>query len=95
MVAVSVVMSTYNDADCLPETLDSVLAQEMSDLELIVVNDGSTDERVSEILADYQNPVPQKIMEFAVRHYSTSRFRIALSICSIFRRRRSSPSFTS
>jgi glycosyltransferase involved in cell wall biosynthesis len=54
MVSVSVVMSTYNDAACLPETLDSVLAQGMSELELIVVNDGSTDQRVGEILAEYQ-----------------------------------------
>lgn len=41
---VSVVMSVYNGAENLSETLDSVLSQDGCDFELIVVNDGSTDE---------------------------------------------------
>lgn len=41
---VSVVMSVYNGAAQLPETLDSVLSQRDCDLELIVVNDGSSDD---------------------------------------------------
>lgn len=49
---VSVVMSVYNGADHLPETLDSILAQEGVALELIVVNDGSTDQS-GKILAEY------------------------------------------
>lgn len=40
---VSVVMSVYNGAEHLAETMDSVLAQQGCDFELIVVNDGSTD----------------------------------------------------
>ena len=40
---VSVVMSVYNGAEHLAETLDSVLQQEDCDFEFIVVNDGSTD----------------------------------------------------
>lgn len=47
MTAVSVVMSTYNDASVLSETLCSVLAQDLAELELIVVNDGSTDPSVA------------------------------------------------
>ena len=39
----SVVMSVYNGAPSLRDTMDSVLSQEGIDLELIVVNDGSTD----------------------------------------------------
>jgi len=54
MVAISVIMSTYNDADCLPVTLDSVLAQDTENLEFIAVNDGSSDRRVEEILSEYQ-----------------------------------------
>ena len=40
---VSVVMSVYNGAEHLEETLGSVLSQEGCDLEFIVVDDGSTD----------------------------------------------------
>lgn len=41
---VSVVMSAYNGANHLAETLDSVLSQAGCDFEFIVVNDGSTDD---------------------------------------------------
>lgn len=51
---VSVVMSVYNGAGHLAETLDSVLAQEGVNFELIVVNDGSTD-RTGEILTSYKD----------------------------------------
>jgi glycosyltransferase involved in cell wall biosynthesis len=40
---VSVVMSVFNGAPQLPETLESILSQVGTRLELIVVNDGSTD----------------------------------------------------
>ena len=40
---VSVVMSVYNGADALHETIESVLAQEGVDFEFIIVNDGSRD----------------------------------------------------
>src|SRR3954452_13603182 len=40
---VSVVMSVYNGATTLRETLDSIRAQQGVELEVIVVDDGSTD----------------------------------------------------
>jgi glycosyltransferase involved in cell wall biosynthesis len=40
---VSVVVPTFNRADLLGETLQSILAQSLRELELIVVSDGSTD----------------------------------------------------
>lgn len=43
MPEVSVVMSVYNSADSLEQTLESVLSQEGVDLEFIVIDDGSTD----------------------------------------------------
>jgi glycosyltransferase involved in cell wall biosynthesis len=42
--AFSVVICTYNRADVLPRAVDSVLTQDFADLELVVVDDGSTDE---------------------------------------------------
>lgn len=50
--AVSVVIATYNRARFLPETIDSVLGQRFRDFELIVVDDGSTDE-TPELLKSY------------------------------------------
>ncbi len=42
-VLISVVMPTYNRRNYIRESLDSVLAQDFSDFEVIVVDDGSTD----------------------------------------------------
>jgi glycosyltransferase involved in cell wall biosynthesis len=41
---VSVIMATYNRAPTLPRAVNSVLRQSLSDLELIIVDDGSTDD---------------------------------------------------
>jgi glycosyltransferase involved in cell wall biosynthesis len=44
---VSIILCTFNRAGLLPRALDSVLSQTYSAWELIIVNDGSTDETVS------------------------------------------------
>lgn len=50
---VSVVMSIHNGAEQLEETIDSVLRQTMGEFEFIIVDDGSSDERVIGILNRY------------------------------------------
>lgn len=42
--AITVLMPAYNAADYIREAIDSVLAQTFTDFELLIVNDGSTDE---------------------------------------------------
>lgn len=52
---VSIVMPTYNQAPYLREAVDSVLQQTYPNLELVVVDDGSTD-ATPDILAEYMDP---------------------------------------
>lgn len=47
--SVSVVIPTYNQPRLLVETLQSVFAQTFSDYEIIVVNDGSTDDTLQQL----------------------------------------------
>ncbi len=51
---VSVVMGVYNGADHLSETIDSILNQQNVVLELVVVNDGSTDDSEA-LLRSYED----------------------------------------
>ncbi len=51
---VSVVIATYNRAALLQETIESVLKQTFRDFELIVVDDGSTDD-TKELLKSYSD----------------------------------------
>ena len=55
MPKVSIIMPVYNKAAFLKQTLDAIVSQKYSDWELIIVNDGSTDES------------PQIVEEYAER----------------------------
>ena len=59
---ISVVMCTFNGAKYLAEQLDSILAQSYSNIEIIVVDDCSTD-NTFEILKNYQ-PKDSRIQVF-------------------------------
>ncbi len=54
-VEVSVLLPVYNGAPYIREALDSVLAQDHPSFEVIVINDGSTDDTAA-ILAGYTDP---------------------------------------
>jgi Glycosyl transferase family 2 len=54
MAGISVVIPTYNRAGLIGETLDAVFAQTLAPDEIIVVDDGSTDDTPS-VLASYGN----------------------------------------
>lgn len=51
---VSVILPTYNRAEYLPRAMESVLSQSYKNLELIVVDDGSTD-NTREVVNAYQD----------------------------------------
>src|SRR4051812_5349711 len=53
MPLVSVIIPAYNRKAMLCESIDSVLAQNCRDFELIVVDDGSTDGTADELAARY------------------------------------------
>ncbi len=53
---ISVIIPTYQHAEALPACLDSVLAQTYDPIEIIVVNDGSTDNTL-EVLDQYKDRI--------------------------------------
>ncbi|MGI6124511.1 MAG: glycosyltransferase [Acetivibrionales bacterium] len=50
---VSVIVPIYNPGEYLRQCLDTIISQTLTDIEIICVNDGSTDES-AEVLAQYQ-----------------------------------------
>jgi hypothetical protein len=69
---VSVVCAWYNRAEYIAETVDSLLAQQYQDFEVIIVNDGSTDPRVRQTLDGYSDP------RVRVFHQENTGFTVAI-----------------
>lgn len=57
MPKVSVIIPCYNQGAYLDEAVDSVLSQTFRDFEIIIVNDGSSDEATNRLLAEYSRPM--------------------------------------
>ncbi|MEX2591928.1 MAG: glycosyltransferase family A protein [Anditalea sp.] len=60
-VLVSIIIPVYNKAAFVRETLDSALGQTYPNIEVVLVNDGSTDRSLA-ILKEYQSKFPDKII---------------------------------
>jgi glycosyltransferase involved in cell wall biosynthesis len=56
MPKVSVIIPCYNQGEYIDEAVDSVLSQTFHDIEIIIVNDGSTDGFTNEKLKNYNKP---------------------------------------
>lgn len=56
MPLVSIIIPCYNQGNLIKETLDSVICQTLTDYEVIVINDGSTDTVTAEILNKLDYP---------------------------------------
>lgn len=54
MVKVSIIITTYNRAQFIQRIYKQVVAQDYSNFELLIINDGSTDE-TSEILSSFDD----------------------------------------
>ena len=56
MCKVSVIMPCFNDGEYITESIESVLNQSYKNLELIIINDGSTDELTNNKLNNLSHP---------------------------------------
>lgn len=63
MAKVSVIIATYNHAKYLPRAIDSVLEQTYQDFEIIVIDDGSTD-NTKAACERYSDKYPNKVKYF-------------------------------
>lgn len=61
MAQVTVVIPCYNQGNFVKEAVASVQTQTFQDIEIVIVNDGSTDDSTNKILQDYEN-TPVRIL---------------------------------
>jgi glycosyltransferase involved in cell wall biosynthesis len=59
--SVSIILPTYNRAAFLPQAFASIRAQHLSDWELVIVDDGGTD-NTAELVADFARTIEQPVV---------------------------------
>ena len=80
MPLISVLMSVYNAAATLEDTLQSLQAQTMNDFEVVAVDDGSTD-ATRQILTTWQKSFPSLRLIAAVHRGLIPALNEGLSLC--------------
>lgn len=71
---ISVIVPVYNTQDYLRECVDSILNQSLSDIELILVDDGSTDFS-TDIIYEYVERYPEKVRAISLDNGGQGRAR--------------------
>ena len=71
---VSIIVPVYNTSEYLKNCIDSLLAQTLSEIEIIAVNDGSTDNSF-QILKEYQALHPNKVYVYNTENKGVSHAR--------------------
>lgn len=69
----SIVIPYYNLGKTLPETIDSIKESEYKNYEIIIVNDGSTDEESINILKKYENDKSIRILNIENKGLANAR----------------------
>ena len=75
MIKVSIIIPVYNTSKYLPRCLDSVISQSLKDIEIICINDGSTDDSLN-ILKKYHD-VDNRIIILNLQNGGVARARNA------------------
>lgn len=75
---ISVIMATYNCADTLKESIDSILAQTYTDWKFIICDDCSTD-NTYELLKGYEAENPDKFL--IIKNEKNSKLPFSLNHC--------------
>ena len=70
----SIVITTYNRARIVRRCIDSCLAQSFEDLEIVVVDDGSTDDTASVLAESYDDPRLRLVVHESNRGINPSRY---------------------
>lgn len=78
---VSIIVPTFKNVKWLPQTIDSIINQKYDNYEIIVINDGST-ENVNFFIEPYKNFKKFKFFEYSINRGASYARNIGISKCS-------------